>query len=166
MPAQMLRLRLNKTDTEGNAKKKTSSTCWRSFLSLTCLLHRASRPRPNAVDLVNSNPGHVSRRRIIHRRELDPRPHIDLSQFLQQFGRPTFLDARRAVKHCIFCETHGAFRLRLEGDHHSWVSFNISHLAVPRQMSGNDLVSVNSNPHQSHVGAAITIQGDQMGQAA
>ena len=59
---------------------------------------------PTPRELLDGDPHHQPRRRVVDRRELHVGAEVDVGQLLQELGRPTRLHGRRALEHEVLLE--------------------------------------------------------------
>lgn len=86
-----------------------------------------------------------------------------MRQLLEQLGRPALGDPRPAVDDEVLQQA-GWLQLRaLDRERHPRVLAEVAELLLLTQMSGDDLVAVESDPHAGDLRGAVAIQRDQVG---
>jgi hypothetical protein len=85
-----------------------------------------------------------------------------MRQPLQELRRTALRHARGAVDDEVFLQPRWVDAGALELHCDTRVSPNVPNLLVLGQVSGNELVPVNPDPHAGHLRAAVSVQRDEM----
>src|SRR5439155_16549731 len=111
--------------TRARASPMSTWTCLRAA-KLALLIS----PGTVARDPVDSNPGHVTRRRVGHRRKGDARTDVDVRESLEQLRRPTLRDPRRSVDDRVVAHADGICPRPFERERDPRVALDVPHLLV------------------------------------
>ena len=124
-------------------------------------------PRADAAHPLDGDPHPDARRRIVHRRKAHRGAEIHVRKLLQQLGSSALLD-RGPAMHDEVLEQAGWLDLgSFERDRHTGIAPDVLELSQPRiQVRGEQVVSLDGNPHARHLRAAVRVGGDQMAERA
>src|SRR5690242_4105284 len=121
-------------------------------------------PGSHPGDPVHADVGDVARRRVVYGREAGIRPEIGTSEFLEKLSGSSLGDAGSAVDDQVFVQAHGVALAGLDGQRDAAVAADVAHLAVLGKVGRHDLIAVETDPDDAHLGAAVPVQGHQVRQ--
>jgi hypothetical protein len=121
-------------------------------------------PRTNAGHPFNLDSGDEPRRRVIAWREHHVRPEILLGEWAEDVRRPALRDRGAAMHDEIGREPARVYRTRKHRQCHPVVSTDVLHLAALGLVPNNDLVTVDSDPHEADLWPPIRVNGHQVDQ--
>src|ERR1700733_9708294 len=106
---------------------------------------RDRSPRPNAADALDGVAHDVAG--TLSRRELGARGYINLRQAIEQVpGALARLDGGSSPPHGVVVHENADHPRRIKGQHDARIPLNVSELHVPRHVTTDEIVAVQSNP--------------------
>src|SRR6266566_1822997 len=125
-------------------------------VSVLCL------PGTDAMDVLDLNTRNISRWRIVGRK-LRPRSYVDLGELVQQFRRATFSHSSASRDHQVVVQISSSSSSH-HRQRHTSILLNIPHFFPRAEMSANNLIAIESHPHNRDLWASISIERHKMGE--
>jgi hypothetical protein len=106
--------------------------------------------------------GDITGQGSLGRWELNLRPKVSVSEPLEKSGSAPFGDTSYPVDDEVLNEAALVVAARLERHGNPRVVADVADLAALCQVSGDNLVTIEADPYNRHLGAAIASQGDEV----
>jgi hypothetical protein len=119
-------------------------------------------PWSDAGDPVDSDVGDVAGLGCARWWELDVRPKVGMSESLKKSGGSSFRDTGCAVDDQVLNESALIVPVRLERQDHPRVVTDVADLPSFGEVPGHDLVPIQADPDDRHLGTAIGFQRDEV----
>src|SRR5215208_1413052 len=124
---------------------------------------RSGGPGTYSANALDRDAQPHSRRRVVHRREADVGPEVDVCQLLQQLRGAALLDRCGSMHDGVLAQPRWLYLRALERDHDPRLARNVLDLLLVRiEMRGQEVVAVESDPHARDLRAAIGVRRDEM----
>jgi len=126
------------------------------------IIDRLRRPWPDACDPVDGDVGDIAGHSSLGRWELNLGPKVRVSEPLEKSGSAPFGDMSCPVDDEVLNEPALVVAIRLERQGNPRVVADVADLAALCQVSGDNLLTIEADPDNRHLGAAIVSQGDEV----
>ena len=126
----------------------------------------AVRPGPLPGDAVDRDPRDETGRRVGHGREDRAGADVHLGQPMEQLRGAALADARPAVEDGVVPHADLVRPWRFERERHGRVTADVADLSVLEQVARDDLVSLEPDPDDRHLRAAVGVQRHEMRERA
>lgn len=128
------------------------------------LLNRLPTGRP--ADMLGPNAQDHPRRVVCAGREPHIGPEVDASEPLQQLCCAALGHPAGATHYQVLAEAHGVHDPGFKRQRDAVIASDVTQFLPVVQVSADDLVTVEPDPHDAQLGAAITVERDQMRELA